>query len=108
VQNLKKMPHEYSTIVGIQESINVILMNLKKTVLRSNLYRTLYASICVGCVTAQDIILPTSITHSIYYIANLVCSQVELHMKVRLSMLGMSRIAVMKFPFLKFRLSELF
>nr|YP_009557498.1 RNA polymerase alpha subunit [Lophiocarpus tenuissimus]QBC72295.1 RNA polymerase alpha subunit [Lophiocarpus tenuissimus] len=56
-----KIPHEYSTIVGIQESVHEILMNLKEIVLKSNLYGTCEASICVRgprCVTAQDIILP--------------------------------------------------
>uniref|UniRef100_UPI0030E2FB24 RNA polymerase alpha subunit n=1 Tax=Ceratocephala orthoceras TaxID=286838 RepID=UPI0030E2FB24 len=60
----EKIPHEYSTIVGIEESIHEILMNLKEIVLRSNLYGTRDASICVkgpGCVTAQDIISPTSV-----------------------------------------------
>uniref|UniRef100_UPI0030FE7B66 RNA polymerase alpha subunit n=1 Tax=Primula zhui TaxID=3043453 RepID=UPI0030FE7B66 len=55
----EKIPHEYSTIVGIQESVHEILMNLKEIVLRSNLYGTCDASICVkgpGYVTAQDII----------------------------------------------------
>nr|QVL25247.1 RNA polymerase alpha subunit [Gmelina arborea]QVL25421.1 RNA polymerase alpha subunit [Gmelina philippensis] len=53
--------HEYSTITGIQESAHEIIMNLKEIVLRSNLYGTCDASICVrgpGYVTAQDIILP--------------------------------------------------
>nr|UBS92327.1 RNA polymerase alpha subunit [Primula obconica subsp. obconica]UBS92410.1 RNA polymerase alpha subunit [Primula obconica subsp. obconica]UBS92493.1 RNA polymerase alpha subunit [Primula obconica subsp. obconica]UBS92576.1 RNA polymerase alpha subunit [Primula obconica subsp. obconica] len=57
----EKIPHEYSTIVGIQESVHEILMNLKKIVLRSNLYGTCDAFICVkgpGYVTAQDIISP--------------------------------------------------
>lgn len=57
----EKIPHEFSTIAGIQESIHEILMNLKEIVLRSNLYGTCDASICVkgpGYVTAQDIILP--------------------------------------------------
>nr|YP_009669183.1 RNA polymerase subunit alpha [Heimia apetala]AZB52104.1 RNA polymerase alpha subunit [Heimia myrtifolia]QCW94182.1 RNA polymerase subunit alpha [Heimia apetala] len=60
----EKIPHEYSTMVGIQESVHEILMNLKEIVLRSNLYGTCNASICVkgpGCVTAQDIILPPSV-----------------------------------------------
>nr|YP_009711428.1 RNA polymerase alpha subunit [Homalium paniculiflorum]QGA46970.1 RNA polymerase alpha subunit [Homalium paniculiflorum]QGU84267.1 RNA polymerase alpha subunit [Homalium cochinchinense] len=60
----KKIPHEFSTITGIQESIHEILMNLKEIVLRSNLYGTRDASICVkgpGYVTAQDIILPPSV-----------------------------------------------
>nr|YP_010412752.1 RNA polymerase alpha subunit [Sinocarum vaginatum]URQ16125.1 RNA polymerase alpha subunit [Sinocarum vaginatum] len=56
-----KIPHEFSTLVGIQESVHDILMNLKEIVLRSNLYGTCDAYICVrgpGNVTAQDIILP--------------------------------------------------
>nr|YP_009559228.1 RNA polymerase alpha subunit [Barbeya oleoides]QBA96028.1 RNA polymerase alpha subunit [Barbeya oleoides] len=71
-----KIPHEYSTIAGIQESIHEILMNLKEILLRSNLYGTCDASICVkgpGYVTAQDIILPPSvaIVDNTQYIANL-------------------------------------
>nr|WPV72799.1 RNA polymerase alpha subunit [Sarcandra glabra]WQH62361.1 RNA polymerase alpha subunit [Sarcandra glabra] len=61
---LDKVPHEYSTIVGIEESIHEILMNLKEIVLRSNLYGTRDASICVRgprYVTAQDIISPPSV-----------------------------------------------
>uniref|UniRef100_UPI00315D073E RNA polymerase alpha subunit n=1 Tax=Plantago rigida TaxID=101994 RepID=UPI00315D073E len=57
----ENVPHEYSTIAGIQESVPEILMNLKEIVLRSNLYGTCGASICArgpGYVTAQDIILP--------------------------------------------------
>lgn len=57
----EKVPHEYSTISGIQESVHEILMNLKEIVFRSNLYGTCDAYICVrgpGYVTAQDIILP--------------------------------------------------
>nr|YP_010273805.1 RNA polymerase alpha subunit [Erycibe obtusifolia]UKO32213.1 RNA polymerase alpha subunit [Erycibe obtusifolia] len=57
----EKAPHEYSTIAGIQESVHEILMNLKEIVLKSNLYGTCDASICVkgpGSVTAEDIILP--------------------------------------------------
>jgi len=57
----EKGPHEYSNIKGIQESVQEILMNLKEIVLRSNLYGTCDASICVrgpGYVTAQDIALP--------------------------------------------------
>nr|YP_010963261.1 RNA polymerase subunit alpha [Hypecoum erectum]BET06380.1 RNA polymerase subunit alpha [Hypecoum erectum] len=60
----EKIPHEYSTIVGIEESIHEILMNLKEIVLRSNLYGIRDASICVkgpGYVTAQDIISPPSV-----------------------------------------------
>nr|QWL15477.1 RNA polymerase alpha subunit [Aragoa abietina] len=57
----ENVPHEYSTIAGIQESVHEILMNLKEIVLRSNSYGTCGASICAkgpGYVTAQDIILP--------------------------------------------------
>lgn len=57
----ENVPHEYSTITGIQESIHEILMNLKEIVFKSNLYGTCDASICArgpGYITAQDIILP--------------------------------------------------
>ncbi|KAK7297197.1 hypothetical protein VNO77_48763 [Canavalia gladiata] len=72
----EKIPHEYSTIVGIKESVHEILMNLKEIVLRSNLYGTRDASICFkgpGYVTAQDIILPPSveIVDNTQHIANL-------------------------------------
>nr|YP_009435344.1 RNA polymerase alpha subunit [Lobelia patula]ATG25345.1 RNA polymerase alpha subunit [Lobelia patula] len=56
-----KITHEYSTLVGIQESVHEILMNLKEIVLRSTLYGTCDAAICArgpGYITAQDIILP--------------------------------------------------
>ena len=58
----EKIPHEFSTIAGIQESVHEILLNLKEILLRSNLYGTHDASICVkgpGYVTAQSIILPS-------------------------------------------------
>nr|YP_010018322.1 RNA polymerase alpha subunit [Primula atrodentata]QOJ47937.1 RNA polymerase alpha subunit [Primula atrodentata] len=72
----EKIPHEYSTIVGIQESVHEILMNLKEIVLRSNLYGTCDASICIkgpGYVTAQDIISPpyVEIVDNTQHIANL-------------------------------------
>nr|AVM84281.1 RNA polymerase alpha subunit [Adenocalymma schomburgkii] len=57
----ENVPHEYCAIPGIQESFHDIVMNLQEIVLRSNLYGTSDASICVrgpGYVTAQDIILP--------------------------------------------------
>nr|YP_010267977.1 RNA polymerase alpha subunit [Rhodiola macrocarpa]UIF94643.1 RNA polymerase alpha subunit [Rhodiola macrocarpa] len=60
----EKIPHEYSTLIGIQEAVHEILMNLKEVILRSNLYGIRNASICVrgpGSVTAQDIILPPSV-----------------------------------------------
>ena len=73
----EKIPHEYSTIVGIQESVHEILMNLKEIVLRSNLYGTRDAYICFkgpGYVTAQDILLPPSvkIVDNTQHIANLI------------------------------------
>nr|AEX94401.1 RNA polymerase alpha subunit [Trichopetalum plumosum] len=72
----EKVPHEYSTIVGIEESIHEILINLKEIVLRSNLYGVRDASICVRgprYVTAQDIISPPSveIVDTTQHIANL-------------------------------------
>nr|YP_010559769.1 RNA polymerase alpha subunit [Euphorbia neoglaucescens]YP_010583584.1 RNA polymerase alpha subunit [Euphorbia pseudomollis]UED21288.1 RNA polymerase alpha subunit [Euphorbia neoglaucescens]UGV22405.1 RNA polymerase alpha subunit [Euphorbia pseudomollis] len=72
----EKISHEFSTIAGIQESIHEILMNLKEIVLRSNLYGTCDASICVkgpGYVTAQDIIVPpfVEIIDNTQYIASL-------------------------------------
>nr|WDW30331.1 RNA polymerase alpha subunit [Dioscorea alata] len=72
----EKVPHEYSTIVGIEESVHEILLNLKEIVLRSNLYEIRDASICVRgprYVTAQDIISPpyVEIVDTTQYIANL-------------------------------------
>nr|AEX94384.1 RNA polymerase alpha subunit [Eucharis x grandiflora] len=72
----EKVPHEYSTIVGIEESVHEILRNLKEIVLRSNLYGVRDASICVRgprYVTAQDIISPPSveIVDATQHIANL-------------------------------------
>nr|YP_010923186.1 RNA polymerase alpha subunit [Iris afghanica]YP_011033320.1 RNA polymerase alpha subunit [Iris hoogiana]WJZ51570.1 RNA polymerase alpha subunit [Iris afghanica]WRI14846.1 RNA polymerase alpha subunit [Iris hoogiana] len=71
-----KVPHEYSTIVGIEESVHEILINLKEIVLRSNLYGVRDASIFVRgprYVTAQDIISPPSveIVDTTQHIANL-------------------------------------
>nr|YP_009241948.1 RNA polymerase alpha subunit [Sagittaria lichuanensis]AMQ13523.1 RNA polymerase alpha subunit [Sagittaria lichuanensis]UDZ61096.1 RNA polymerase alpha subunit [Sagittaria lichuanensis] len=73
---LEGVPHEYSTIEGIDESVQEILMNLKEIVLRSNLYGVRNAFICVKgpkCVTAQDIISPPSvkIVDTTQHIANL-------------------------------------
>nr|YP_010627986.1 RNA polymerase alpha subunit [Begonia baccata]WBN94932.1 RNA polymerase alpha subunit [Begonia baccata] len=72
----EKIPHEYSTLIGIQESVHEILMNLKEIVLRSNLYGSGGAYIYVkgpGYVTAQDIILTPSveIIDNTQYIAKL-------------------------------------
>nr|YP_010294361.1 RNA polymerase alpha subunit [Typha przewalskii]ULQ68097.1 RNA polymerase alpha subunit [Typha przewalskii] len=72
----ERVPHEYSTIIGIEESVHEILLNLKEIVLRSNLYGVRDASICVRgprYVTAQDIILPPSveIVDPTQHIANL-------------------------------------
>nr|YP_010168685.1 RNA polymerase alpha subunit [Nothoscordum bonariense]QRZ02213.1 RNA polymerase alpha subunit [Nothoscordum bonariense] len=74
--NSEKVPHEYSTIVGIEESVHEICINLKEIVLRSNLYGVIDASICVRgprYVTAQDIISPPSveIVDATQHIANL-------------------------------------
>uniref|UniRef100_I1QMC5 DNA-directed RNA polymerase n=1 Tax=Oryza glaberrima TaxID=4538 RepID=I1QMC5_ORYGL len=58
------VPHGYSTIAGIEESVQEILLNLKEIVLRSNLYGVRTTSICVKgprYITAQDIILPPSV-----------------------------------------------
>nr|YP_010724729.1 RNA polymerase alpha subunit [Tigridia pavonia]WDW31942.1 RNA polymerase alpha subunit [Tigridia pavonia] len=72
----EKVPHEYSTIIGIEESVHEILINLKEIVLRSNLYGIRDASIFVRgprYVTAQDIISPPSveIVDTTQHIANL-------------------------------------
>lgn len=74
--NFEKVPHEYSTIIGIEESVHEILLNLKEIVLRSNIYGVRDASICARgpkYVTAQDIILPPSveIVDTTQHIANL-------------------------------------
>nr|YP_009233184.1 RNA polymerase alpha chain [Torreya fargesii]YP_009371203.1 RpoA [Torreya grandis]YP_010138426.1 RNA polymerase alpha subunit [Torreya fargesii var. yunnanensis]YP_010390344.1 RNA polymerase alpha subunit [Torreya taxifolia]QGU93387.1 RNA polymerase subunit alpha [Torreya nucifera]QGU93552.1 RNA polymerase subunit alpha [Torreya californica]AMB21110.1 RNA polymerase alpha chain [Torreya fargesii]ARR75324.1 RpoA [Torreya grandis]QGU93469.1 RNA polymerase subunit alpha [Torreya fargesii va len=61
---IKNIKNEYSVLIGIEESIHEILMNLKEIVLRSDAYgiREGYIYI-VGPkkVTAQDIILPPSV-----------------------------------------------
>nr|UZC33114.1 RNA polymerase alpha subunit [Tofieldia yoshiiana var. kanwonensis] len=72
----EKVPHEYSTILGIEESVHEILMNLKEIVLKSNIYGTQGASVCIkgpGYITAQDIISPPSveIVDTRQHIANL-------------------------------------
>ena len=74
--NSEKVPHEYSTIIGIEESVHEILLNLKEIVLRSNIYGVRDASICARgpkYVTAQDIISPPSveIVDTTQHIANL-------------------------------------
>ncbi|KAG0447290.1 hypothetical protein HPP92_028393 [Vanilla planifolia] len=68
--------HEYSTIVGIEESVHEILINLKEIVLKSNLNGVRDAYICVRGpkqITAQDIISPLSveIVDTTQHIANL-------------------------------------
>nr|QYB22085.1 RNA polymerase alpha subunit [Phyllocladus trichomanoides]BBF91099.1 RNA polymerase alpha chain [Phyllocladus aspleniifolius] len=60
----QNITHEYSAIMGIEESVYDILMNLKEIVLRSDPYGIREASLhIVGpkSVTAQDIILPPSV-----------------------------------------------
>ncbi|XP_057852833.2 DNA-directed RNA polymerase subunit alpha-like [Cryptomeria japonica] len=56
--------NEYSVIIGIEESIHEILMNLKEIVLQSDAYGIREGSIHVvgpKKVTAQDIMLPPSV-----------------------------------------------
>nr|YP_010392500.1 RNA polymerase alpha subunit [Canarina eminii]UPX08109.1 RNA polymerase alpha subunit [Canarina eminii] len=85
----EKIPHEYSSIVGIQEPLQEILLNLQGIVLRSHLYGTCDAAICArgpGYVTAQDIIAPpfVEIIDNTQHIATLtepidlrICLQIE-------------------------------
>nr|YP_010191205.1 RNA polymerase alpha subunit [Sparganium eurycarpum]YP_010285643.1 RNA polymerase alpha subunit [Sparganium erectum]YP_010285821.1 RNA polymerase alpha subunit [Sparganium erectum subsp. microcarpum]YP_010285910.1 RNA polymerase alpha subunit [Sparganium erectum subsp. neglectum]QZL37649.1 RNA polymerase alpha subunit [Sparganium stoloniferum subsp. choui]QZL37297.1 RNA polymerase alpha subunit [Sparganium eurycarpum]QZL37913.1 RNA polymerase alpha subunit [Sparganium eurycarpum]UKS07391. len=84
----ERVPHEYSTIIGIEESVHEILLNLKEIVLRSNLYGVRDASICIRgprYVTAQDIILPPSveIVDTTQHIANLT-EPIDLCMKLQI------------------------
>nr|YP_009158635.1 RNA polymerase alpha chain [Encephalartos lehmannii]AFR53238.1 RNA polymerase alpha chain [Encephalartos lehmannii]BAR93841.1 RNA polymerase alpha chain [Encephalartos lehmannii] len=61
---LEKVTHEYSAMIGIEESVHDISINLKEIVLRSDPYGTREASICIvgpRNVTAQDIMLPPSV-----------------------------------------------
>nr|QYB22033.1 RNA polymerase alpha subunit [Pherosphaera fitzgeraldii]BBF91047.1 RNA polymerase alpha chain [Pherosphaera fitzgeraldii] len=58
---INNITHEYSSIMGIEESVYDILMNLKEIVLRSDLYGSRRASLSIvgpKIVTAEDIILP--------------------------------------------------
>ena len=85
---LEKIPHEYSTIIGIEESVHEILMNLKEIILKSHIYGTQDASICFkgpGYITAQDIILPPSveIVDNRQHIAN-VTEPVNLYMELKI------------------------
>nr|QYB20720.1 RNA polymerase alpha subunit [Acmopyle pancheri]QYB21342.1 RNA polymerase alpha subunit [Falcatifolium taxoides] len=60
----KNITHEYSSIIGIEESVHDILINLKEIVLRSDSYGIREASLCIvgpKPVIAQDIILPPSV-----------------------------------------------
>ncbi|KAH7668868.1 DNA-directed RNA polymerase protein [Dioscorea alata] len=73
----ENVPHEYSTVVGIEESVDENLLNLKEIVLRSNLYEIRDTSIYVKgprYITAQDIISPpyVEIVDTTQYIANLI------------------------------------
>lgn len=85
---LEKVTHEYSTIVGIKESVNEIFMNLKEIVLKSNLYGTCDAFICVKGprdVTAHDIIKPfyVEIIDNTQHIASLTES-IHFYMKLEI------------------------
>nr|YP_009825507.1 RNA polymerase alpha subunit [Botrychium lunaria]QIU83322.1 RNA polymerase alpha subunit [Botrychium lunaria] len=57
----RNVVHEYSTLVGVRESVHDITINLKEIVLRSDSYETQAASISItgpGNITAGDITLP--------------------------------------------------
>nr|YP_009668009.1 RNA polymerase alpha subunit [Jubula hutchinsiae]QCW58784.1 RNA polymerase alpha subunit [Jubula hutchinsiae] len=61
---IKKVKHEYSTIMGIQESIHDILINLKEIVLKSDSYEPQKAYISIygpKKITARDIKVPSPI-----------------------------------------------
>nr|QIT06818.1 RNA polymerase alpha subunit [Cyperus fuscus] len=71
-----KVSHEYSRIVGIEEPVHEILLNLKQIVLRNFTNGVIKASICVSGptrVTAKDISLPpfVQIIDTTQYIATL-------------------------------------
>nr|YP_010704989.1 RNA polymerase alpha subunit [Porella grandiloba]WCQ78525.1 RNA polymerase alpha subunit [Porella grandiloba] len=73
---MKKVKHEYSTMIGIQESIHDILINLKDIVLKSDSYEPQKAYISIygpEKVTARDIKGPSCIRviDSTQYIATL-------------------------------------
>lgn len=61
---IEKVKHEYSTIIGVQESIHDILINLKEIVFRSESCEPQKAYISIDGpkkVTAQDIKVPSSV-----------------------------------------------
>nr|YP_009667763.1 RNA polymerase alpha subunit [Schistochila macrodonta]QCW58538.1 RNA polymerase alpha subunit [Schistochila macrodonta] len=85
---IKKVKHEYSTIVGIEESIHDILINLKEIVLRSDSYEPQKAYISIygpKKVTAQDIKVPSSIKiiDNAQYIATLT-DAIELNIELNI------------------------
>nr|YP_009240141.1 RNA polymerase alpha chain [Sciadopitys verticillata]AMO00760.1 RNA polymerase alpha chain [Sciadopitys verticillata]BAK86737.1 RNA polymerase alpha chain [Sciadopitys verticillata]BAW34560.1 RNA polymerase alpha chain [Sciadopitys verticillata]BCK60729.1 RNA polymerase alpha chain [Sciadopitys verticillata] len=60
----QNITNEYSAIIGIEESVHDILMNLKEIILRSDVYGIREGSIHIigpKKVTTQDIILPPSV-----------------------------------------------
>nr|YP_005352982.1 RNA polymerase alpha subunit [Mankyua chejuensis]ADZ48014.1 RNA polymerase alpha subunit [Mankyua chejuensis]AJJ48645.1 RNA polymerase alpha subunit [Mankyua chejuensis] len=60
----KNVIHEYSTLVGVRESIHDILINLKEIVFKSDSFEPQKASISIigpGNVTAENIALPSSV-----------------------------------------------
>nr|YP_009435788.1 RNA polymerase alpha subunit [Monopsis alba]ATG25789.1 RNA polymerase alpha subunit [Monopsis alba] len=84
----ENIPHEYSTLVGIEESVQEILLNLKEIVLRSFLSETCEATICArgpGSITAKDIISPpdVQIVDNTQHIANLT-EPIELRIKLQI------------------------
>ena len=71
-----KISHEYSQIVGIEEPVHEILLNLKQIILKTFTKKVIKAFICVSgpiCVTAKDINLPpfVQIIDTTQYIATL-------------------------------------
>nr|QWW93220.1 RNA polymerase alpha subunit [Lunularia cruciata] len=73
---IKKVKHEYSTIIGLQESIHDILINLKEIVLKSDSFEPQKAYISIlgpKKITAQDIKGPSciKIIDNTQYIATL-------------------------------------
>nr|YP_009668258.1 RNA polymerase alpha subunit [Bazzania praerupta]QCW59033.1 RNA polymerase alpha subunit [Bazzania praerupta] len=86
---IKKVKHEYSTIIGIQESIHDILINLKEIVSKSDSFEPQKAYISIygpNRVTARDIKTPPSVriiddTQYITTLTEAVSSDIELNIE---------------------------
>nr|YP_010372893.1 RNA polymerase alpha subunit [Rhododendron huadingense]UPH77668.1 RNA polymerase alpha subunit [Rhododendron huadingense] len=83
-----RVTHEYSSIAGIQESVNEILMNLKEIILKSNLYGPCSGLIWVQGprdVTARDIMVApyVEIIDNTQHIASLT-KRIDLYMKLEI------------------------